>query len=266
MPPASSSADWPPPGTRHVACLRAAGRAAGRGDLAAAGADPSAPGAGAGEASSLAASAAAAHRRDVPAGTSGAAITRPSTPAASAATLRRPAAAALSSAPPSFAYNEALRLARAVGVDLDTGVVGRIAGKKGSNLHLWDSARRAAAGALGPADGSRGMIDALHHAAYAARERSLAAGAELLAPTGLDAEPRFFAALEAVLETLPPSRTFTGVALEGARGVRRRFRGALQPVPLRLSRPDRRARSVASVAGRELTNACRAQVEAEVHA
>ena len=117
---------------------------------------------------------------------------------------------------PVFAYDEALRLARAVGIDLDTGVVGRIAGKKGSDLHLWDSARRAAAGALGPADGSRGMVDALHHAAHAARERTVAAAAEMLGRAGLDREPRFFAALEAVLEILPPSKTFTGIALEGA--------------------------------------------------
>ena len=117
---------------------------------------------------------------------------------------------------PVFAYDEALRLARAVGIDLDTGVVGRIAGKKGSDLHLWDSARRAAAGALGPADGSRGMIDALHHAAHAARERTVEAAAEMLGRAGLDREPRFFAALEAVLEILPPSKTFTGIALEGA--------------------------------------------------
>ncbi len=117
---------------------------------------------------------------------------------------------------PVFAYDEALRLSRAVGIDLDGGVVGRVAGKKASNLHLWDSARRAAAGALGPADGSRGMIDALHHAAHAARGRSVAAAAEMLAAAGLDREPRFFAALEAVLEILPPSKTFTGIALEGA--------------------------------------------------
>ena len=116
---------------------------------------------------------------------------------------------------PAFAYDEALRLARAVGVDLDTAVVGRIAGKKGSDLQLWDSARRAAAGALGPADGSRGMLDALHHAAHAARVRSVAAAAELLAAEGMDHEPRFFAALEAVLEILPPSKQFTGAALDG---------------------------------------------------
>ena len=117
---------------------------------------------------------------------------------------------------PVFAFDEALRLARAVGVDLEGGVVGRVAGKKGSDLHLWDSARRAAAGALGPADGSGGMIDAVHHAAHAARVKSLAAARELLAAAGLDREPRFFAALEAVLEVLPPSKAFTGVALEGA--------------------------------------------------
>ena len=117
---------------------------------------------------------------------------------------------------PAFAYDEALRLARAVGVDLDTGVVGRIAGKKGSDLHLWDSERRAAGGALGPADGSRAMIDVLHHAAHAARARSVAAAAEMLARAGLDRDPRFFAALEAVLEILPPSKTFTGIALDGA--------------------------------------------------
>ena len=117
---------------------------------------------------------------------------------------------------PAFAYDEALRLARAVGVDLDTGVVGRIGGKKGSDLHLWDSTRRAAAGALGPADGSRGMIDALHHAAYVARGQSLEAATEMLARADVDRDPRFFAALEAVLEILPPSKTFTGVDLEGA--------------------------------------------------
>ena len=117
---------------------------------------------------------------------------------------------------PVFAYDEALRLARAVGVDLEGGVVGRIAGKKASELHLWDSGRRAAGGALGPADGSRGMIDALHHAAHAGRARSVAAAAEMLAKAGLDREPRFLAAFEAVLEILPPSKTFTGIALDGA--------------------------------------------------
>ena len=116
---------------------------------------------------------------------------------------------------PVFAYDEALRLARAVGVDLEGDVVGRLAEKKGSDIRLWDSARRAAKGALGPADGSRGMIDAVHHAANTARIRSLSAARELLERALVVEDPRFFAALEAVLEVLPVSRTWTGIDLEG---------------------------------------------------
>ena len=116
---------------------------------------------------------------------------------------------------PIFSYDEALRLARAVGVDLDGDIVGRLAEKKGSDIRLWDSAWRAAKGALGPADGSRGMIDAIHHAASVARGSSLSAAQEMLANVLVDREPRFFAALEAVLEVLPVSKAFTGIELEG---------------------------------------------------
>ena len=116
---------------------------------------------------------------------------------------------------PIFSYDEALRLARAVGVDLDGDIVGRLAEKKGSDIRLWDSAWRAAKGALGPADGSRGMIDAIHHAASMARGSSLSAAQEMLANVLVDREPRFFAALEAVLEVLPVSKAFTGIELEG---------------------------------------------------
>ena len=116
---------------------------------------------------------------------------------------------------PMFSYDEALRLARAVGVDLDHEVVNRLAEKKGSNLRLWDSSHRAAKAALGSADGSRGMIHAIHHAAHMARSRSLDAARDLLAKARVDQDPRFFAALEAVLEVLPASQTFTGVQLEG---------------------------------------------------
>ena len=62
---------------------------------------------------------------------------------------------------PVFSYDEALRLARAVGTDLDKDIVHRLAEKKGSDILLWDSAQRAAKGTLGPVDGSRGMIDAI---------------------------------------------------------------------------------------------------------
>ncbi len=116
---------------------------------------------------------------------------------------------------PAFDYDEALRLARAVGIDLDRDLTGRLAHKSGSKLTLWDSARRAAKGVLGPADGSRGMIDALHHAAHAARGKSLAEARKLLDRAGVDRDPRFFAALEAVLEVLPMSPGVTGMRLVG---------------------------------------------------
>ncbi len=112
---------------------------------------------------------------------------------------------------PQFSYDEALRLARVCGIDIDADVVGTLAEKKGSDLILWDSARRAAKGRLGPADGSRAMIDALHHAAYAARQRTLAAAKEMLEQAGIAGDPVFLTALEAVLEVLPVSKSFTGI-------------------------------------------------------
>lgn len=115
---------------------------------------------------------------------------------------------------PVFAYDEALRLARAVGTDLDSDIIGRLAEKKGSDIRLWDSARRAAKGALGPADGSRGMIDAVHHAANMARIRSLGAAQEMLKGALVEQDARFFAALEAILEVLPPSKAWTGIELK----------------------------------------------------
>jgi putative DNA methylase len=116
---------------------------------------------------------------------------------------------------PVFPYDEALRLARAVGVDLDRQVVGVLVEKKGSDLRIWDSAQRAAKGALGPPDGTRGMIDALHHAAHLGRTRTLQAAREMLTKTGVDHEPMFFAALEAVLEVLPVGKVFSGIDLDG---------------------------------------------------
>lgn len=112
---------------------------------------------------------------------------------------------------PVFPYDEALRLARVVGVDLDTDVVGRLAEKKGSDLILWDSARRAAKNALGAADGGRSAIDAVHHVAWRIRQQNLQAGRELVERAGLEASPGFVTAMTAVLEVLPVSSTFTKV-------------------------------------------------------
>jgi putative DNA methylase len=116
---------------------------------------------------------------------------------------------------PVFPYDEAARLAKAVGIDLETQVVNVLAAKKGSDLVLWDSAHRAARGSLGSPDGSRAMIDAVHHAAHICRNRTLQTAQEMLARAGVDREPAFFAALEAVLEVLPVSKSFSGIDLGG---------------------------------------------------
>jgi hypothetical protein len=116
---------------------------------------------------------------------------------------------------PVFPYDEALRLARAVGVDLETQVVGVLGEKAGSDLKLWDSARRAGKSALGAPDGSRAVLDALHHAAHTARTKTLAASKEALEQRGLLAEPAFRQALQLVLEVLPVGHAFSGVALNG---------------------------------------------------
>jgi putative DNA methylase len=111
---------------------------------------------------------------------------------------------------PSFSYDEGLRLARAVGADLEGQLIGRICEKKGSDIKLWDSAMRAAKGGLGPADGSRAMIDAIHHAAHRGRTRTLDSALDLLKDARIENDPQFLSALEAVLEVLPPSRNFVG--------------------------------------------------------
>jgi adenine-specific DNA methylase len=115
---------------------------------------------------------------------------------------------------PEFPYDEALRLARVVGVDLDSDIVKRMAAKKGSDLVLWDSAVRAAKSALGPADGSRSMIDALHNIAHCVRSQGLQAGRDLVEKLGLAQNLLFQTALQAVLEVLPVSLTFTEIGGE----------------------------------------------------
>ena len=116
---------------------------------------------------------------------------------------------------PVFAYDEALRLARAVGVDMDAQVTKRLGEKRGGDFRLWDSATRAAKGALGPVDGSRGLIDTLHHAASVSRSHSLAAARRTCSPKPAWIRTRAcFGAFEAVLEVLPVSHRFTNVALQ----------------------------------------------------
>ena len=111
---------------------------------------------------------------------------------------------------PQFPYDEALRLARVVGLDLDKDVVGVLAEKKTSDLILWDSSTRATKGKLGSPDGTGSWIDAIHHCAHRARSIDLNAAKQLLDDNGLANSPVFLTALEAVLEVLPLSSRYTG--------------------------------------------------------
>lgn len=111
---------------------------------------------------------------------------------------------------PQFPYDEALRLARVVGLDLDKDVVGVLVEKKASDLILWDSSTRATKGKLGAPDGTKSWIDAIHHCAHRARSIDLNAAKQLLDDNGLANSPVFLTALEAVLEVLPLSARYTG--------------------------------------------------------
>ena len=117
---------------------------------------------------------------------------------------------------PKFPYDEALRLARVVGIDLDHDVVNKIAEKKGSDLVLWDSQNRALKNSLGSPDACQSMLDALHHAAYRAHSNGLEAARQLLENNQLVENADFQNALAAVLDVLPVSSALT--SLEDGRG------------------------------------------------
>lgn len=112
---------------------------------------------------------------------------------------------------PQFPYDEALRLARVSGLDIEQDIIGVVAEKKASDVILWDSQTRAAKGKIGPVDGRKALLDTLHHAAHLARSHTLQTAQEFIEKSALRTEPTFLAALAAVLEVLPPSGEFTGV-------------------------------------------------------
>ena len=116
---------------------------------------------------------------------------------------------------PKFPYDEALHLAKAVDVNLDTDVVGRFARKESSNLVLWDSQRRYANRTRGPSSRSNTMIDHLQYAAYLGRKDGAEAAIKYIESEHLDGDHSFMAALEAVLEVLPPSTNHTKIDLKG---------------------------------------------------
>jgi hypothetical protein len=57
------------------------------------------------------------------------------------------------------------------------------------------------------------MIDALHHAAYHGRTKTLESARELLERAGIIDDPNFRSAMQAILEVLPVGTGFSGVEL-----------------------------------------------------
>ena len=117
---------------------------------------------------------------------------------------------------PVFPYDEANKLAKVCGVDMERDVIGKLAEKKASDVVLWDAVTRAAKGSLGLPDGRDSMMDALHQLAKTVRGASLELANELLAKHKLANEPAFLTALEAVLEVLPVGKAWSGFDLPDA--------------------------------------------------
>ena len=105
---------------------------------------------------------------------------------------------------PRFPSDEALKLARVVGLDYDQQVKNQVCESKGDDVVLWDSLTRHRAGKLGPVSGDC-MLDTLHWAAKVAREQNTGAANSLIETARLKEDPTFLTALEAMLNVLPPS-------------------------------------------------------------
>ena len=105
-----------------------------------------------------------------------------------------------------FPGDEALKLARVVGLDYDKQVKNVVCEAKGNDVILWDSKARKAKGKLGSV-GEDVMLDTLHHCALAGREQNTGDAKDILDKAGLLEDPTLLVALEALLNVLPPPGT-----------------------------------------------------------
>lgn len=110
---------------------------------------------------------------------------------------------------PRFPADEALKLARVVGLDFDQDVRKKVCEIKGDDVILWDSITRHRNGSLGHVS-EECMLDTLHWAAKTAREQNTGAAQSLIESAHLIGDPTLLTALEALLNVLPP-----GVASAG---------------------------------------------------
>jgi adenine-specific DNA methylase len=110
---------------------------------------------------------------------------------------------------PRFPADEALKLARVVGLDFDQDVKKQVCEVKGDDVILWDSVTRHRNGSLRHVSEAC-MLDVLHWAAKTGREQNTGAARNLIEEAQLIGDPTLLTALEALLNVLPP-----GVASAG---------------------------------------------------
>lgn len=105
---------------------------------------------------------------------------------------------------PRFPADEALKLARVVGLDFDQQVKNWVCEIKGDDVVLWDSVTRHRNGKLRHVS-DECMLDTLHWAAKTAREQNTGAAKNLIEEAHLLEDPTLLTALEALLNVLPPA-------------------------------------------------------------
>ena len=103
---------------------------------------------------------------------------------------------------PRFPVDEALKLARVVGLDFDQQVKNQVCEVKSSDVVLWDSKTRKAKGKLGPM-GDTCMLNTLHQAAAIVRDQNTGVAKQAIEDNGLLDDATLLTALEALLNVLP---------------------------------------------------------------
>jgi putative DNA methylase len=107
---------------------------------------------------------------------------------------------------PRFPVDEALKLARVVGLDFDQQVKNQVCEVKSSDVILWDSKTRKSKGKLGPM-GDTCMLNTLHQAASIVRDENTGAAKKAIEDNGLLEDATLLTALEALLNVLPAVAT-----------------------------------------------------------
>ena len=118
---------------------------------------------------------------------------------------------------PRFDADEALKLARVIGLDFDQQVRNMVCDLKTDQVTLWDSRTRHEKGKLGHV-GDEVMIDTLHWIALTAREQNTGAAKTMLERANLIDDPTLKTALEAMLRVLPQKATATAKGPGGLAG------------------------------------------------